>query len=187
MKTFYYFLDSDGEVKGPMPLAYFKVNKINPHSLVWHGGLPQWVEAHTVPSIRKYQDSEALKSFSTKRGIVDLAKEIKNTPEMRTLTEKERENVRHPMPKTWMFESILITIFCCLPTGIVSLIYSSRVTTYWKKGFYGEAFEASWKAAFWVKLTVVISIILWIAYFLIWTYIPFAQRSEIWYNNYFTN
>ena len=30
-------------------------------------------------------------------------------------------------PKTWMVESVLATIFCCLPFGIVGIINASKV------------------------------------------------------------
>lgn len=28
-------------------------------------------------------------------------------------------------PKTWMAESILVTVFCCLPFGIAGIVFAS--------------------------------------------------------------
>lgn len=45
--------------------------------------------------------------------------------------------------------AILTTIFCCLPFGIVAIIYAAKVNSLWAAGAYGEAYEASRKAKNW--------------------------------------
>jgi hypothetical protein len=42
--------------------------------------------------------------------------------------------------------SILVTIFCCLPLGIASIVYSSQVDTRLRLGDYDGAVDASNKA-----------------------------------------
>lgn len=32
-------------------------------------------------------------------------------------------------PKTWMAESILVTVFCCLPFGIAGIVFASKVSS----------------------------------------------------------
>lgn len=34
-----------------------------------------------------------------------------------------------PLPKDYMVESVLVTIFCCLLTGVIALVYSYEVGT----------------------------------------------------------
>ena len=34
-----------------------------------------------------------------------------------------------PRPKTWLIESILATLFCCLPFGIVGIVNAARVNS----------------------------------------------------------
>lgn len=46
-------------------------------------------------------------------------------------------------PKTWMVESVLATIFCCLPFGIVGIINASKVSSLYASGRYDEAQQAS--------------------------------------------
>ena len=55
-----------------------------------------------------------------------------------------------PCPKTWMAESILVTIFCCLPFGIAGIVFAAKVSSLYAAGKYEEAVEASNNAA---KLT----------------------------------
>lgn len=57
-----------------------------------------------------------------------------------------------PPPKNWLVESILVTIFCCLPFGIVGIIKASEVNTKVAAGDYNGALEASQAAGKWTKI-----------------------------------
>ncbi len=48
-----------------------------------------------------------------------------------------------------MAESILVTIFCCLPFGIVGIINASKVSSLYAQGNYDEAQRASADAKKW--------------------------------------
>lgn len=54
--------------------------------------------------------------------------------------------------KNWLVESILVTIFCCLPFGIVGIVNASQVSSRQAAGDYDGALRASKEAAKWVKL-----------------------------------
>lgn len=62
-------------------------------------------------------------------------------------------------PDNYLVWSILATLFCCLPPGIVAIIKSSQVNGLWMQGRYAEAQAAADGAKRWVKWSVV----LWIA------------------------
>ena len=55
-------------------------------------------------------------------------------------------------PKTRMVESILVTIFCCLPLGIVGLVNASNISTLFAQGGFQEALQASDNAKKWTKI-----------------------------------
>lgn len=57
-------------------------------------------------------------------------------------------------PKTWLVESILVTIFCCQILGIISIIYSAGVESKFYRGDIAGA-ESSSKTA---KTLVIISV-----------------------------
>lgn len=56
------------------------------------------------------------------------------------------------MPKNWLVESILVTIFCCLVPGIVGIIYASQVQSKYNTGDYEGALQASKQAGLWTKI-----------------------------------
>ena len=55
-------------------------------------------------------------------------------------------------PKTWMAESILVTIFCCLPFGIAGIVFAAKVSSLYAAGKYEEAEAASKNAGKWTKI-----------------------------------
>ena len=46
-------------------------------------------------------------------------------------------------PDSNLVWGILCTVLCCLPLGIVSIVYASKVSGLWAQGRYAEAQEAS--------------------------------------------
>lgn len=54
-------------------------------------------------------------------------------------------------PKNYLIESILVTIFCCLPFGIVGIINASKVNSAFAAGSFEEAQRASDDAKKWCK------------------------------------
>ena len=75
---------------------------------------------------------------------------------------------RPPMPDSNLVWAILTTILCFLPFGIVSIVYSSKVSTYYFTGQYELAKDASKKAGLWamwsaISMGIIIVIIVIIA------------------------
>jgi hypothetical protein len=55
--------------------------------------------------------------------------------------------------------SILVTIFCCIPFGIVAIVKSSQVNGLWAQGRYAEAQASAESAKKWVIWSVVVGLI----------------------------
>jgi hypothetical protein len=55
-------------------------------------------------------------------------------------------------PKNWLVESILVTLFCCLPFGIAGIVFASQVSSKWAAGDYNGAVQASQDAGKWTKI-----------------------------------
>jgi hypothetical protein len=71
-----------------------------------------------------------------------------------------------PRPKTWLVESILATIFCCLPLGIVGIINAASVNSKYDSGDYIGAERASLEAGKWTKIAFFVGLAVWVIYFL---------------------
>jgi predicted secreted protein len=67
-------------------------------------------------------------------------------------------------PNNYLVWSILATLFCCLPFGIVAIVKSSQVNGLWAQGRYPEAQAAADSARKWVIWSVVAGVIVAIIY-----------------------
>jgi ABC-type multidrug transport system permease subunit len=75
-------------------------------------------------------------------------------------------------PDNYLVWAILVTVLCCLPFGIVSIVYSTKVSGLWTQGRYAEAQSAADSAKKWAIIgaiagvaAYVIGIVLWFAMF----------------------
>lgn len=59
-------------------------------------------------------------------------------------------------PNNFLVPAILATIFCCLPLGVVSIVFAAQVDSKWNAGDYAAATEAASKAKmfFWISFGV---------------------------------
>jgi len=67
-------------------------------------------------------------------------------------------------PKTWLAESILVTLFCFWPLGIPAIVYAAKVESRFLAGRIEEAEQASREAGKWTKLSFWIAIALWVIF-----------------------
>lgn len=70
-------------------------------------------------------------------------------------------------PDTNLVWGILTTIMCCLPFGLVSIVYASKVDTLWFTGRYQEACNASSLAKKWALAAAITSIVVFALYVII--------------------
>lgn len=67
-------------------------------------------------------------------------------------------------PKNYLIESILVTIFCCLPLGIVGIVYATQVNSKFDSGDFDGAMKASKDAKSWMKWGLIAGAIVAILY-----------------------
>lgn len=72
-----------------------------------------------------------------------------------------------PRPNSYLALAIITTIVCCLPTGIVSIIYSTKVNSLYEDGKYDEALKASKNAKTWGLISIGVTFLVIILYLLI--------------------
>lgn len=60
---------------------------------------------------------------------------------------------RPPMPDNHLVWAILSTCMCCLPFGVVSIVYATQVESLYLQGRYEEAVDKSNKARKWAMIS----------------------------------
>lgn len=154
----YFYIDSEGKQKGTFTIDELREERIRKDTLVWTQGMSEWKRAADVVEIAPiFQVAPPEPS--------DFA----HTEQSKTPYSSSHQTVasqdKPAMPKSWMVESILVTvlpfILCgnvlCL-LGIVAIVNASKVESLYHQGLYAQSEEASSNASRWTKITLWIAI-----------------------------
>ncbi|MBR2301395.1 MAG: CD225/dispanin family protein [Bacteroidaceae bacterium] len=73
---------------------------------------------------------------------------------------EESNNLKRPGNNlVW---AILTTIFCCMPFGIVALIYAAQVDSQWAQGLHEQAIRSAKEAKKWSIIAAVSAAVIWV-------------------------
>jgi len=67
-------------------------------------------------------------------------------------------------PNNWLWQSIVATILCCLPFGIVGIVFATKVDSLYYRGEYDESERVAKKAKMWTTIAFVVGIL----YLIVW-------------------
>ncbi len=149
----YFYIDSDGKQKGPLALDELRNEPIRKETMVWTQGMAEWKRAFDVDEMQPLFQITS----TTDTQFANSSSQV---------THQATTNHDIPvMPKSWMVESILVTI---LPfvlcgnvlslLGIAAIVNASKVEPLYHQGLFAQANEASSNAARWTKITFWIAI-----------------------------
>lgn len=148
-----YYILLNGAKQGPFTLEELYKQNLSRQTMVWKTGMPDWVMAKDMPE------------------LADLIAQL--PPDIPTQAPNQKQNTEDKpmMPKSWLVESILVTLFCCLPFGIVGIIYSTQISSNYNCGNYIAAEEASKNAGKWTKIGFWVGLTAWLLYIIFWVII----------------
>lgn len=123
-----WFYTSGGVQQGPISIEDLKarhaVGQIPADALVWREGMGDWKPWNQVPELAGGQIYAAPASNPV-AGSMGLK------------------------PPTYLWQSIMCTLLCCLPFGVVGIVFAAKVDSLAAAGNMPAALEASNKAKFW--------------------------------------
>ncbi|WP_030176643.1 CD225/dispanin family protein [Spirillospora albida] len=64
-----------------------------------------------------------------------------------------------PPPPNNLVWAILTTLFCCLPAGVVSIVFAAQVNSKWQSGDHAGAISASKNAKTWAIVSAVVGLL----------------------------
>lgn len=159
-----YWIILDAEQLGPFTADELRRNYghvLSAETPVWHDGLADWVTLGEVeeltgiitpPAGDGEQPVELPPIPYTTAPMPDPGYRI--PPAAVNPTFRKR-----PEPPTYLVWNIIATILCCLPTGVVGIIMSSKVSRRYDLGDFRGARKASEAAAWWLLVSVVLGLV----------------------------
>jgi hypothetical protein len=148
MKNIYY---SDGiNTFGPYTFEQLKERGLTAETLVYFDEAIGWVEAASVPELRSL--------FHGSQPSQTIHMQASNTA---------TKPMYSSQPKNYLVESILVTLFCCLPLGVIGIINASKVESLFKAGDVDGAVKYSEEAKKWSTIGFCVGVAFLVLYFLI--------------------
>lgn len=81
-------------------------------------------------------------------------------------------------PPNYLAVAIISTIVCCLPAGVVSIVYSTKVNSEYDNGNYDAAERASKNAKTWAIVSAVAALVVFIGYLAIFGFAILGAASS---------
>lgn len=150
----YFYLDENNQQKGPISPMQFNVYGVTARTMVWCNGMSDWRRAGDVPELAEFVNASSTESTVPP-----------NPPHASagTYTNQAYGATQPPMgvcPDTNLVWGILCTICCCLPLGIVSIVYACKVKDLFYAGNVAGAVEASRNARNWAIYGLIASVVI---------------------------
>lgn len=166
MKKYFY---TDGYTNfGPFTLEELKYKNITPETNVWYEGMGDWRKASEVPELAALFSS----NITSPPNPPNPPNPFQATGQSPFNQSADPQNKAYDpflniVPKTWLVESILVTILCCLPFGIAGIINAAKVESRFYAGDLQGAQRASDEAKKWTKIGFIVSIVMTVLYVLL--------------------
>ena len=168
-----FYLAENQKPVGPFEVSELIAHGIKGEDLVWTEGYETWVPASTVSEIAAAIEASNTQDEQYKEAAIpQLPPEINGQPEgcpppppfQAQYQAQPQPNMNNNVvnqlpPKSWLVESILVTLLCCLPFGIVGIINAANVNGQWQAGQYEQAQKSSDNAKKWTIIGAVCGLI----------------------------
>lgn len=181
----YFYIDASGQQKGPIPPSQFSMFNVSADTLVWCKGMADWQRAGAVDELKAYLDNDANDANGATPpptpGAAGTAGTASGAPYGNVYHSmgSGTPNQSMPCPPSNLVWAIVSTILCCLPTGIVAIVYACKVDNLYLMGDYQGAVEASNKARNWAIGGLIASVVFYFVYILVLFSVGFGSIASM--------
>jgi len=138
----YFYLDQNGQQQGPVAANELPNYGVTRNIYVWKQGMSNWQMAGSIPEL-----SDIFPPSITP---------VVHPPYQSQFTQQLSK------PDNLMVWSVLVTLLCFLPTGIVAIIYSNKVDSLWALKDYDGAQQAANSAKTWCLVSLGLAVATWL-------------------------
>lgn len=180
----YFYLDANNQQQGPVSPDRFAALGVTAETLVWCNGMKDWAPAGSVAELAQlFHPSAEASSASPQQPVApppyntggstygtgagnSYGTQYQNgTQQYQSGTQQYQNaagawNCAPPKPDNYLVWAILTTVCCCMPFGIVSIVYASKVDSLYIAQQYVAAQQAADNAKKWAIISA-ISVVIW--------------------------
>jgi hypothetical protein len=154
MQFMQWYYSKNGTQLGPISEADIRAKitsgEIAASDLIWKEGMGDWQPAGSV------------KEFSVSVIAPSGLPQAQNSPYLPPMASYPAHG--GPEIPNYLWQSIAVTLLCCLPFGIVGIVYAAKVDGLKAVGNFPAAAEASANAKKWCKIALISWAVLFVLY-----------------------
>lgn len=153
-----YYIAVNGQPVGPYELKDLLKYGLTMNSLLWNETMSGWTEASNIPEVKSFLRGAASQS------IPPLPPQPR---QQYGYFQQPYQQPMGPMPDTHLVGAILITLFCCVPFGVIAIVKATQVSSCYSRGDYGGAVQSSNEAKKWIIWGIVSYLIIVLLYLML--------------------
>ncbi len=165
----YYYVDGNNQQQGPIDAAQLPAFGVTTKTLVWCEGMANWQAAGEIPELASFFAAKQPEIPAQPQMQPGTPAQPQMQPQAQPQVQPQTMNINNfqqtqqpmntqppfqqpnnqqmpPQPDNYLIWAILVTVLCCLPLGVASIIYSVKVGSLYAQGDYNGAVDASQKA-----------------------------------------
>lgn len=157
----YFYIDKNNAQRGPVAGERLLEFGVTPETPVWCEGMADWMPAETVDELKPLFQQQP----------PQFGQQQYRYQQPYNQNRQYGYNPQQPVPEkpdSWLAWSILCTIMCCLPLGVVGIVYAAQVDSLWNQGKFAEAMKSAKKAKTFTLIGVISAAVFLLIYFLFW-------------------
>ncbi|MCH5239923.1 MAG: CD225/dispanin family protein [Muribaculaceae bacterium] len=181
-----YYAMLDGERKGPFSLEELPGAGVRPSTYIWCKGMPDWQKAEENADVCRLFRNHLYDIMHPGANGDNLPQSVeddrwkvaKDTPHegpypsrfdhylqqtgndpLPTLEDIDARKDKSVPPVSMIGYAWLVTFFCCIPTGIVALVYAYKSRRAWNEGKNTESHEYCRSAKMWTGISLFLGLI----------------------------
>jgi len=177
-----WYYSNNGTQTGPITESELKAKVaaglIQPSELAWCEGMTDWKPISTIPSLAAASVPASETGPDIGETTPDEAAPVTTTPPATAPASAASPAASSPYQTpgasvtttadptpgkdipTYMWQSIAVTLLCCLPFGVVAIVYAAKVDGLKQAGDLAAARAASNSAKLWVNLSAGVTLLL---------------------------
>ena len=166
MSSDWYYATSGGAQQGPVGIDDLKARhaagQIPADALIWREGMENWKPLNEIPELATSSRLLTGGNPGTPAPAVNPVGDQIYAPPATNPYAGAMGGGLGTKPPTYLWQSIACTILCCLPFGVVGIVYAAKVDGLAASGNMAAALDASNKAKFWCWMSFGATIIIFV-------------------------
>lgn len=170
-----YYVGRNGRQTGPHSLDELKAmaaaGQLAPTDLTWTDGMSEWKPASvTLPDL--FANLPTPPPAAPAPGPPPILAQTTTAPLA------DATLVSGTPITTYLWQSIVVTLLCCLPVGVVAIVFASQVDSKRQHGDIAGAMASSKKAKTWCWVAFAIGMVQWVLSIVYGVFMVFAATRH---------